>query len=230
MFERLDRLKAVMAAFGGRHAGRPLDGATFVVLDTETTGLHVKKGDRIVSFGAVKVRGGVVGRARDDVFDQLIDPERDIPESASRIHGIYPRDVRGRPKIREVEHRLASFIGDACIAGHNINFDYGFIKRIIPGSELRLKFRINPVVDTLPLSIALRPELGDYDLSALCAHFGIEEKHRHTALGDSLMTAQLLVELIGEAQKQRCARIGDLLKLMKNARHIQRLLSRHAHY
>lgn len=228
MFERLDRWKTVFG--GGRHAGRPLDGATFVVLDTETTGLHVKRGDRIVSFGAVKITGGVISRDRADVFDQFIDPERDIPASASRIHGIYPRDIRGKPTIREVERRLATFIGDACIAGHNIDFDYGFIKRIIPGSELRLKFRINPVIDTLPLSIALCPELGDYDLGALCAHFGIEEKHRHTALGDSLMTAQLLIKLIEEARRQRCAHLGDLLKLMKNARHIQRLLSRNAHY
>lgn len=228
MFERLVQLKTALG--GGRHAGRPLDGETFVVLDTETTGLHVSRGDRIVSFGAVKVQGGVVGRGPADTLDQLIDPERDIPASASRIHGIYPRDVRGQPKIREVEHRLATFIGDACIAGHNIDFDYGFIKRIIPGSELRLKFRVNPVIDTLPLSIALRPELGDYDLGALCAHFGIAEKDRHTALGDSLMTAQLLVKLIEEARQQRCAHVGDLLKLMKNARHIQRLLSRNAHY
>lgn len=227
MFDAFDKLKAAIGG-GRRYADRPLARETFVVLDTETTGLHVKKGDRIVSFGAVKIKNGAVDA--NDMFDQLIDPERDIPASASRIHGIYPRDITGKPTIREVEHRLAAFIGDACIAGHNIDFDYGFIKRIIPGGELRLKFRLNPVVDTLPLAIALRPELGDYDLGALCAHFGIEEKHRHTALGDSLMTARLLIKLIEEAQAQRCAHIGDLLKLMKNARHIQRLLSRHAHY
>jgi len=227
MFNALDKLKGALGV-GDRRAGGLAAESTFVVLDTETTGLHVSKGDRIVSFGAVKIKAGRIDH--NDTVDQLIDPERDIPVSASGIHGIWPGDVAGKPKIREVEHRLAAFIGDACIAGHNIDFDYGFIKRIIPGSELRLKFRVNPVIDTLPLSIALLPEFGDYDLGALCAHFGIEERHRHTALGDSLMTAQLLLKLIEVAQAQRCERIGDLLKLMKNARHIRRLLSRHAHY
>jgi len=227
MFSALDKLKGALGV-GDRRAGCLAAESTIVVLDTETTGLHVSKGDRIVSFGAVKIKAGRIDY--NDTVDQLIDPERDIPTAASRIHGIWPADVVGKPKIREVEHRLAAFIGDACIAGHNIDFDYGFIKRIIPGSELRLRFRVNPVIDTLPLSIALLPELGDYDLGALCAHFGIEERHRHTALGDSLMTAQLLLKLIEVAQAQRCERIGDLLKLMKNARHIRRLLSRHAHY
>jgi len=226
MFDAIAQLKSAFG--GGGRADRLAAESTFVVLDTETTGLHASKGDRIVSFGAVKIKAGVVDYR--DTIDQLIDPERDIPPSASRIHGIHPDDVAGQPKIHEVEHRLARFIGDACIAGHNIDFDYGFIKRSIPGSELRSKFRINPVIDTLPLSIALLPEFGDYDLGALCAHFGIEEQARHTALGDSLMTARLLLKLIDQAQTQRCARIGDLLKLTRNARHIRRLLSRNAHY
>ncbi len=222
MFDGLVKL------FTHNFSERLLDEETFVVVDTETTGLNVNKGDRIISLGAVKVKNNRVDEK--DTFEQLVDPERDIPEASSQIHGLYQKDIVGKPNIRDIEHKLAAFIGDSSIVGHHIDFDYGFIKQIIPGSELTLKFKLNPVIDTLSLSIALHPNINRYELSELCAHFGIVEKDRHTALGDSLMTAQLLVALLTEAKNSGYVKVTDLLKLMKSSRHIQNLLTKNAHY
>ncbi len=214
--------------FPNNFSDRLLDEETFVVLDTETTGLDVKKGDRIISLGAVKVKNNIIDPK--NIYDQLVDPKRDIPENSSKIHGLFQKDILGKPAIQDIEHTLAAFIGNSSIVGHHIDFDYAFIKRAVPNGELKLKFKLNPVIDTLSLSIALCPDIGSYELSELCQHFDISEKNRHTALGDSLMTAQLLVKLIAEAKNQGYKNSNDLLKLMKRSSHIQKLLTKNAHY
>ena len=163
-------------------------------------------------------------------YDQIIDPERDIPIKSSQVHGIYPRDIKGKPKIREVEHEFASFIGNNIIVGHNIDFDIGFIKNIIPYSELRLKFKNNIVLDTLNLAISLLPELRSHGLTDLCHHFKILVSDRHTAYGDSLMTAKLFIKLITIAEQNGFRTIYDLNKLMKKSYSIKRHLTQQSHY
>jgi len=144
---------------------RKLAEETFCIIDTETTGLEVRSGDKIISFAGVKVKSF---KLLDAIFDQLIDPERDVPSSSSKIHGIYQKDIVGKPKIREIEHDISNFISNCTIVGHNIQFDQDFVETIIPYSELALKFKLNPILDTFSLAISLFPDLESHELSDLC--------------------------------------------------------------
>lgn len=214
--------------FPKKFSDRLISEQTFCVMDTETTGLNYKKGDQIIQIGAVKVNNNNV--IKDKTYDQLIDPEIGIPAESTLIHGIKTEDVVNKPKIREIEHEFSNFIGSDVIVGHNIDFDYGFIKNTMPFSELNIKFKTNPVIDTLSLSIGLFPELKSYDLTFLCESFQIHKEKRHTALGDSLMTAELLIILLKKSKEQGIKNIYELNKIMNNSNEIKRLITSKQHY
>lgn len=206
---------------------RKLAQETFCIIDTETTGLEVRSGDKIISFAGVKVKSF---KLLDAIFDQLIDPERDVPLSSSKIHGIYQKDIVGKPKIREIEHDISNFISNCTIVGHNIQFDQDFVETIIPYSELALKFKLNPILDTFSLAISLFPDLESHELSDLCKTFKIKPEIRHTALGDSIMTANLFVILAREAQERGAKNVYDLIKIMNKSIEISKHLKKNKHY
>jgi DNA polymerase-3 subunit epsilon len=206
---------------------RKLAEETFCIIDTETTGLEVRSGDKIISFAGVKVKSF---KLLDAIFDQLIDPERDVPSSSSKIHGIYQKDIFGKPKIREIEHDISNFISNCTIVGHNIQFDQDFVETIIPYSELALKFKLNPILDTFSLAISLFPDLESHELSDLCKTFKIKPEIRHTALGDSIMTANLFVILAREAQERGAKSVYDLIKIMNKSIEISKHLKKNKHY
>lgn len=206
---------------------RKLAEETFCIIDTETTGLEVRSGDKIISFAGVKVKSF---KLLDAIFDQLIDPERDVPLSSSKIHGIYQKDIVGKPKIREIEHDISNFISNCTIVGHNIQFDQDFVETIIPYSELALKFKLNPILDTFSLAISLFPDLESHELSDLCKTFKIKPEIRHTALGDSIMTANLFVILAREAQERGAKSVYDLIKIMNKSIEISKHLEKNKHY
>ena len=206
---------------------RKLAEETFCIIDTETTGLEVRSGDKIISFAGVKVKSF---KLLDAIFDQLIDPERDVPLSSSKIHGIYQKDIVGKPKIREIEHDISNFISNCTIVGHNIQFDQDFVETIIPYSELALKFKLNPILDTFSLAISLFPDLESHELSDLCKTFKIKPEIRHTALGDSIMTANLFVILAREAQERGAKNVYDLIKIMNKSIEISKHLKKNKHY
>ena len=206
---------------------RKLAQETFCIIDTETTGLEVRSGDKIISFAGVKVKSF---KLLDAIFDQLIDPERDVPSSSSKIHGIYQKDIVGKPKIREIEHDISNFISNCTIVGHNIQFDQDFVETIIPYSELALKFKLNPILDTFSLAISLFPDLESHELSDLCKTFKINSEIRHTALGDSIMTANLFVILAREAQERGAKSVYDLIKIMNKSIEISKHLKKNKHY
>lgn len=206
---------------------RKLAEETFCIIDTETTGLEVRSGDKIISFAGVKVKSF---KLLDAIFDQLIDPERDVPLSSSKIYGIYQKDIVGKPKIREIEHDISNFISNCTIVGHNIQFDQDFVETIIPYSELALKFKLNPILDTFSLAISLFPDLESHELSDLCKTFKIKPEIRHTALGDSIMTANLFVILAREAQERGAKSVYDLIKIMNKSIEISKHLKKNKHY
>ena len=206
---------------------RKLVEETFCIIDTETTGLEVRSGDKIISFAGIKVKSF---KLLDAIFDQLIDPERDVPSSSSKIHGIYQKDIVGKPKIREIEHDISNFISNCTIVGHNIQFDQDFVETIIPYSELALKFKLNPILDTFSLAISVFPDLESHELSDLCKTFKIKPEIRHTALGDSMMTANLFVILAREAQERGAKSVYDLIKIMNKSIEISKHLKKNKHY
>jgi DNA polymerase-3 subunit epsilon len=168
-----------------------LDTLAFTVLDTETTGLDPLRYDRVVSIGAVRVDRGRV-RA-DDVLDRLVDPGRPIPPEATAVHGITDDMVAGRSKLPDVLVDLVRFAADTVLVGHDIAFDLAFLRRGEAKAGVQLPQR---VLDTMLLAAVLYPSEDKIDLETLAQHYGVAVLGRHTALGDALVTAELLVRMI----------------------------------
>ena len=169
-----------------------------IVLDTETTGLDPKRGDRLIEIGCIEL----INRHPTGVeFHAFINPQdRDVHPDAERIHGISAAFLRDKPLFQTVATGFLDFIGDSMLVIHNANFDIGFINMELE----RIKGRIitmDRVTDTLALARRKHPA-GPNSLDALCKRYAIDNTKRtkHGAIVDSLLLAQVYVELIGERQ------------------------------
>ena len=163
----------------------------YVVFDCETTGLEPSQGDEIVSIGAVRIHRGRVMHG--ETFELLANPGRSIPALASSIHGIADEDVAEAPPVEEVVRRFHAFAGDAVLVGFNIAFDMRFLRLKQRASGVRFD---NPTLDALLLSILLHDHTGEHTMEGIAARLGVGVGGRHTALGDSLTTAEIFIRLI----------------------------------
>ena len=170
-----------------------MDQTPFVVVDTETTGAR-SADDRLIEIGAVRMVGGEVV----DTFQQLIDPGRAVPKRITWITGITTAMVFGQPPVEDVMPRFSAFLGDAVMVAHNLPFDARFLDAAMDAAGLP-PIR-NDALDTLRLARRLLPSLPSKGLSGLTAHFGIDVKGRHRALGDAAATAELLTILLDRMQ------------------------------
>lgn len=196
---------------------RSLDELTFVVLDTETTGLHPESGDRVISLAAVRVRGGQVKRG--EVFDALVHPGRAIPEESVRFHGITDTMVAGAPAMGAVLPAFLGFVGDAVLVGHEVSFDLRFLapeaRRLgLPGLTTR------PVLDTRLLSRSLHGPGESHSLEAIALRLGVPVTARHSALGDALTTAEIFVRLLVLFRKRGVLTLGAALDAVRGARRV----------
>ncbi|MCE7988052.1 MAG: PAS domain-containing protein [Caldilinea sp. CFX5] len=171
-------------------ADRPLSALTYTVFDTETTGLDPTQ-DRIVSIGAVRI---VNGRPlRQELFDQLVDPERPMPAAAEEVHGITDQMVRGQPTIQQVLPHFMRFAEETVLVGHNVAFDL----RLFETEEAVTGVKVNnPVLDTLLLSAVIHPDGDNHSIEALADRLGVTMVGRHTALGDAFVTAEIFLRMI----------------------------------
>ncbi len=170
-----------------------------IVMDTETTGLDHRKGDRLVEIGCIELINRIPSGRE---FHCFINPQgRDVHPDAERIHGITTAFLADKPKFQDVVDQFMEFIGnDGQLVIHNANFDMGFINmeldRIgrppIPGDR---------VIDTLAIARRKHPA-GPNTLDALCKRYGVDNTKRvkHGALMDSTLLAGVYVELLGERQ------------------------------
>ncbi|NHN87463.1 DNA polymerase III subunit epsilon [Acetobacter conturbans] len=168
-----------------------------VLFDTETTGLEPTKGDRVIEIAALELIGDLpTGKT----FHVLIDPERDIPEEASRVHGLTRADLEGKPLFGEVAQDFIDFIGDDDLIAHNATFDFGFINAELDRIG---KQPLDPArkVDTLELARERFPGMPN-SLDALCRRYGIDLSARttHNALLDCKLLSEVYVELMGGRQ------------------------------
>ncbi len=173
-------------------ADTPLDELVFTVVDVETTGLHVAAGDRLVAVGAVRVDGAMV--RTEDTFDALVNPGRPIPPSSTEFHGIVDAMVSDAPSPPQVVADFAAFAHDSVLVGHHIDFDLGFLR---PAARAARQELGNSTLDTMLLSAVLADDpTTQHGLDSLAERFGVQVLGRHTALGDALGTAELLVRMI----------------------------------
>jgi DNA polymerase-3 subunit epsilon len=168
-----------------------------IVLDTETTGLDPKSGHRLIEIGGVEIFNRIpTGRE----FHRFIDPERDVPPEAQQVHGLTTEFLRGKPVFRDVAKEFLEFIGEDVLVIHNAQFDVTFLNHeLLQIGERPLS--LDRVVDTLEIARRRHPA-GPNSLDALCKRYAIDNSQRtkHGALLDSLLLAEVYVELLGERQ------------------------------
>ncbi len=172
-------------------ADRPLAELAYTVFDTETTGLNPGEGDEIIQIGATRIVAGKL--RREDVFEQLVDPQRPIPEAGIPIHGITPDMVAGAPAIDAVLPAFHAFAQDTVLVAHNAAFDMRFLE--LKQQRTGIVFD-QPVLDTLLLSAVVHPQQESHRLEAIAERLGVNVLGRHTAVGDAMVTAEIFLKLI----------------------------------
>lgn len=167
-----------------------------IVLDTETTGLSPQDGHRLVEIGCVELINHVPTGRNHHIY---LNPERDMPEEAFRVHGLSEDFLRDKPLFSVAAQDFLDFIGDATLIIHNAPFDMGFLNAEL--SWLRRPPLINGVIDTVMLARQRHPG-ARVSLDALCKHYGIDNSRRalHGALLDAEILAEVYLELIGGRQ------------------------------
>jgi DNA polymerase III epsilon subunit family exonuclease len=193
-------------------AGRLAD-LTFVVLDTETTGLRVQEGHRVVSLAAVRVGAGRV-RAH-EAFDALVGPGRPIPAASTRFHGITDAMVAAAPPMEEIFPALLRYAGESPLVGHEIAFDLGFLDAEASRLGLPRLARNRAVLDTRLISSLVHGPDVSHSLEAVSARLGVTIIARHSALGDALATGEVLVRLIDLLARRGITTLGELLEALE---------------
>ncbi|MFT8362636.1 MAG: PolC-type DNA polymerase III [Sporolactobacillus sp.] len=177
-------------------AHRPLDEATYVVFDVETTGLSAVY-DTIIELAAVKMKNGEVI----EQFDQFANPHHPLPQKITELTSITDEMLKDAPDALEVVKAFRAFIGDAILVAHNATFDIGFLNTAY--KKLGFGAAENPWMDTLELGRLLYPEFKNHKLDTLCKAFNIELTHHHRAIYDTEATGYLAWKMIKDAaQKQ----------------------------
>ena len=156
----------------------------YVVVDIETTG-GKQDYHRITEIGMVKMINGEVV----DSWQSLINPQRSIPSSITRLTGIDNAMVAGAPTFADVADEVEAFTQDCVFVAHNVNFDYGFFK--LEFARLDRLYR-RPKLCTVVQMRRACPGLSSYSLAALTKHFGIDMQRHHRAMSDARAAASLL--------------------------------------
>lgn len=173
----------------------PLDGATYVVFDVETTGLSAIY-DKVIELSAVKMEHkNVIAQ-----FEEFIDPGFPLSEQTTNLTSITDDMVRGSKTEEEVFKAFREFCGDAIIVGHNVTFDVGFMNT---GYKRHGMPEIpNPIIDTLTLARWLYPTLKSYRLNTLAKRFHVSLEHHHRAVYDAESTGHLNYLFLKDAEKR----------------------------
>lgn len=159
----------------------------FTAVDIESTGLGAYK-ERIIEIGAVKYRNGKAV----DKFSSLVNSGMEIPERITELTGISNEMVKSAPDEESVIKDFLKFVGEDIILGHNVSFDYGFLKM----SALRYGCDFNAqVIDTLQLARNFHSEFESRTLESMCRYYGIINKNAHRAYDDAAAAAELYFKL-----------------------------------
>ena len=181
----------------------PLNDATYVVFDVETTGLSATY-DKIIELAAVKVHKGEII----DRFESFANPHQKLSQTTIELTSITDDMVKDAPEIEEVMQKFYDWMGDSILVAHNASFDIGFINAQL--KRMNIGAVQNPVIDTLELARFLYPELKNHRLNTLCKHLNIELTQHHRAIYDAEATGYLLVNLLKTAMEKDMTNHKDL--------------------
>jgi DNA polymerase-3 subunit epsilon len=188
-----------------------------IVLDTETTGLNPRTGDRVIEVGCVELHNRML---TGNNFHRYINPERDSEEGALAVHGLTTEFLRDKPKFAEIAQELRDYIQGAEVIIHNAPFDLGFLN-----AEFKLlglpsfTEHCSGVIDTLVNAKELHPGKRN-SLDALCDRYGVSNAHRklHGALLDAELLADVYLSMTrGQNSmwmdtEEESVSVGDLLE------------------
>jgi DNA polymerase-3 subunit epsilon len=196
----------------------PITEVSYVVVDTELTGLNEKKDD-IVSIGAVRMTGSRIELG--DAFYRLVSPKKRLTADSVLIHEITPSDVEMKPGIDTVLAEFLDYSKDAVLVGHFISIDLEFLNREM--KRLRGAGITNPALDTFSIYDWLRKRnksrdcfanaLSGYRLYDIVKCFGIPVNNAHNALMDAYTTAQLFQRFFPMLLETDTRTIGELLQI-----------------
>jgi DNA polymerase III subunit epsilon len=170
-----------------------------IVFDTETTGLDPLSGDRLVEIGCIELFNRFpTGKT----FHGYFNPERDMPESALRVHGLTGDFLKDQPLFAHRVAELVDFLGDAQLVAHNAMFDLAFLNAELERAGQTVVSR-DRMIDTLLIARRKHPGAANR-LDDLCARYGVDNSRRtkHGALLDAELLAEVYIELISARQAQ----------------------------
>ncbi len=169
-----------------------------IVFDTETTGFDPHQGDKLVEIGAIELINHIpTGRT----YHQYINPLRDVPEDAFKIHGLSTEFLKNYPRFSEIAKDFLSFVGDdGIMVAHNAPFDMSFINYELKHNGFDT-LNNHEVIDTLEIAKSKFPGARN-NLDALCHRYNIDNSKRtkHGALLDAELLAEVYLELLGGAE------------------------------
>lgn len=171
-----------------------------IVLDTETTGLEVDLGHRIIEIGCIELKNR---RPTQNNFHRFLNPEREIDAGAVKVHGISNERVAKEPRFAELAKEIWDYLAGAELVIHNATFDMGFLNAEFArvGFAQRLD-EVCTVTDTVAMARRLHPGQ-KVNLDALCKRYGIDNSHReyHGALLDARLLADVYLAMTGGQSK-----------------------------
>ena len=188
----------------------------YTVFDLETTGLDVRSGDEIVAIAGVRV---VNGRMVDnEIFEQLIDPGRTVPYEAVRVHGLDNECLQGKPRLEEVLPLFYKFAEGTVLVAHCADFDLGFLRAREHKAGIHFS---NPVLDTFKLSVLVHPTQKKHDLESISQRLGTRLYSRHSAMGDTLTTAEILLGLLPLLAQQGITTLHQAVQASQSSKNAQ---------
>jgi len=185
----------------------PLRQLSYVVFDTETTGLSPSQGDELVSIAGVRIVNGRI--LTGETFHSLVNPRRPIPTVSTGIHGITDAMVADAPGPEAVLPQFRAFVGDSVVVAHNAAFDLKFLR--MKQRKAGVVFD-TPVLDTMILSRQIQGEAGEHSLDGIAGRLGLQITDRHSALGDALVTAAIFLRFLDLLEEQGIRTLDEAIR------------------